>query len=345
MDTVTLGVGKLPIDLLQTLLTRYGGRDERLVVGPRVGEDAAVLDMGERYLVIKSDPITFATDEIGWYVVHVNANDIATMGAAPRWLLLTLLLPEEQSDQAMVEEIFSQVNQACQTLGVALCGGHTEITYGLDRPIAVGLMLGEVERANLVRTAGAQVGDDVILTKGIAIEGTAVLAREMAELLTVQVGAELVVRGQRFLKDPGISVMRDAEIVCQAGRPHAMHDPTEGGLATGLWEVAKASGQGIVVDPTKVHVFPETHAFCQALDLDPLGTIASGALLVTAAPGESSRMVDALTAAGIKAIIIGKVVEGPPVVWVETADGLAHFPVFERDELARLFEESVQAVR
>jgi hydrogenase expression/formation protein HypE len=340
MDTKALAVGKLPIDLLQALLERYGGQDERLVLGPRVGEDAAVLDLGERYLVVKSDPITFATDQIGWYVVHVNANDIATMGTAPRWFLLTLLLPEEHSTQLLVEEVFSQVSQACQALGITLCGGHTEITYGLDRPIAVGLMLGEVEKPNLVCTAGAQVGDDLILTKGIAIEGTAVLAREMGDRLTAQVGADVVARGRRFLQDPGISVVRDAEIVCQAGRPHAMHDPTEGGLATGLWELALASGKGIVVDLARVSLFPETVAFCQALNLDPLGLIASGALLLTATPGESPRMVEALLAAGIGATVIGQVVDGPPAVQMKSPDGLAPLPTFERDELARLFRSA-----
>lgn len=332
-------VGKLPMDLLQLLLERYRGHDERLVVGPQVGEDAAVLDMGERYLVAKSDPITFATEEIGWYVVHVNANDIASMGATPRWLLLTLLLPEKQTDRVMIEEIFSQVSQACQSMGVVLCGGHTEITYGLDRPVAVGLMLGEVEKENLVCTAGAQAGDDIILTKGIAIEGTAVLAREMEVPLAAQVGTELVARGKRFLQEPGISVLREAMVVCQAGRPHAMHDPTEGGLATGLWELAQASGKGIVVDLGRVHVFPETADFCQVLGLDPLGLIASGALLVTAAPEESSRMVQALTLEGIGAAVIGQVVEGPAAVRVETPAGLAPLPIFEQDELTRLFAE------
>jgi hydrogenase expression/formation protein HypE len=332
-------VGKLPMDLLQLLLERYRGHDERLVVGPQVGEDAAVLDMGERYLVAKSDPITFATEEIGWYVVHVNANDIASMGATPRWLLLTLLLPEKQTDRVMIEKIYSQVSQACQSMGVVLCGGHTEITYGLDRPVAVGLMLGEVEKENLVCTAGAQAGDDIILTKGIAIEGTAVLAREMEVPLAAQVGTELVARGKRFLQEPGISVLREAMVVCQAGRPHAMHDPTEGGLATGLWELAQASGKGIVVDLGRVHVFPETADFCQVLGLDPLGLIASGALLVTAAPEESSRMVQALTLEGIGAAVIGQVVEGPVAVRVETPAGLALLPIFEQDELTRLFAE------
>jgi hydrogenase expression/formation protein HypE len=337
MNSNTFSVGKLPMAFLQELLERYGGQGERVVLGPRVGEDAAVLDMGERYLVAKSDPITFATDEIGWYVVHVNANDIATMGATPRWLLLTLLLPEQGADRAAVEQIFSQVSRACQDLGIVLCGGHTEITYGLDRPIAVGLMLGEVEKADLVCTAGAQVGDSLILTKGIAIEGTAVLALEIGDQLEEIVGAELVVQARRFLTEPGIGVMHDARIVCRTGRPHAMHDPTEGGLATGLWEVALASGKGLIVDLGQVHLFPETVAFCQALDLDPLGLIASGALLVAAAPEESSLMITALSEAGIQATVIGRVVEGPPVVRVETADGLVPLPTFERDELARVF--------
>jgi hydrogenase expression/formation protein HypE len=301
-------VGKLPADILGTLLDRYGGQDERLVVGPRVGEDAAVLDMGDRYLVVKSDPVTFAAEEIGWYLVHVNANDVATMGAAPRWLLLTLLLPEKQADRAMVEEILSQVSQACESLGVVLCGGHTEITYGLQRPIAVGLMLGEVEKPDLVQTAGAQVGDQILLTKGIAIEGTAVLARELGARLAEQLGPELVDRGRRLLKEPGISVVRDAQIVCHVARPHAMHDPTEGGLSTGLWEMAQASGAGISIDARKVYHFPETEAFCAALGLDPLGLLASGALVVSAAPHDAAAMVSALADAGIHAGVIGEVV-------------------------------------
>jgi hydrogenase expression/formation protein HypE len=333
-------VGKLPVDVLQGLLERYGGRDRRLVLGPRIGEDAAVLRMGEQYLVVKSDPITFAADNIGWYLVHVNANDIATMGAKPRWLLLTLLLPEAKTDRALVERIFAQVNEACQALGIVLCGGHTEITHGLDRPIAVGHMLGEVEQGDLVCTAGAQVGDQVILTKGIAIEGTAVLAREMGERLAVELGHDLVARAARFLTDPGISVVHDAEVVCKAGRPHAMHDPTEGGLATGLWELAWASGKGIVVDPHRIRLFPETAALCRFLRLDPLGVLASGALLVTAGPEEAERMTDALAGAGIGARIIGRVVDGPPAVQTLLDEEPVPLPTFVRDEVARLLEQS-----
>jgi len=339
MQAEVFNVGKLPMQFLQTMVERYTGTDERLVVGPRVGEDAAVLDMGDRYLVAKSDPITFATDRIGWYVVHINANDIATMGAVPRWLLLTLLLPEKRTDRATVEEIFSQANQACQSLGIVLCGGHTEITFGLDRPIAVGLMLGEVEKKDLVRTDGVQVGDDVILSKGIAIEGTAVLAGELEESLADQIGHKMLARCRRYLDTPGISVVRDAQVICSVGRPTSMHDPTEGGLATGLWELAWASGTRIEVDLAQVPVLPETAALCQLLELDALGVMASGALLATASPQDSRRMVEALLNEGIQASVIGQVVEGAPGVWAATAEGFEPFPSFDRDELACLFEE------
>lgn len=339
-DSDILGVGKLPLEFLQQVLARYGGQDDRVVVGPQVGEDAAVLDMGDRYLVVKSDPITFATDEIGRYVVHVNANDLATMGAQPKWMLLTLLLPERATSRSLVDAIMAQVSGACKRLGIVLCGGHTEITHGLDRPIAVGLMLGEVEKDALVRTAGALVGDDVVLTKGVAIEGTAVLAREASNRLASRVGADVLDRARRLLDEPGISVVRDAQIARRAGRPHAMHDPTEGGLATGLWEVALASGKGIVVDLARVPVFPETQVLCDALGLDAFGLIASGALLISAAPEESGRMVQNLLEAGIRASVIGRVVEGPPVVRVTTATGLAPLRMFERDELARVFGDS-----
>jgi len=338
MSEQSFDVGKLPMGLLQELLARYGGTDDRLVVGPRVGEDAAVLEMGEGYLVVKSDPITFATDEIGWYVVHVNANDIASMGATPRWLLLTLLLPEKRTTRVKVEGIFSQVNQACQSLGITLCGGHTEITHGLDRPIAVGLMLGEVEKPDLVCTSGAQAGDHLILTKGIAVEGTAILALEMGDELASRLGPEFVARARRFLREPGISVVRDARVMCQVGRPHAMHDPTEGGVATGLWELAIASGNGLVVEASKIRTFPETVAVCEVLGLDPLGLIASGALLAAVAPEESALMLVALQAAGIEASVIGQVVEGPPSVELMGGGKRRPLPTFERDELARVFD-------
>src|SRR5512136_3108998 len=170
-------VGKPPLAVLERLFRQCGVRDPRVIVGPRVGEDAAVVDLGDRYLVAKVDPITFVAEEIGWYAVHVNANDLAVRGAKPAWFLMTLLLPEAQAEESLLADIFTQVRDACGAVGASLVGGHTEVTSGLDRPILAGTMLGEVEKDRLVTTAGARVGDTVLLSKGIAIEGTSILAR------------------------------------------------------------------------------------------------------------------------------------------------------------------------
>lgn len=329
--------GKLPAEHLARLLGRYGRPDARLVIGPRPGEDVAVIDMGDRYLVAKSDPITFATDEIGRYVVNVNANDIACSGATPHWFLATLLLPEGKTDLQLVESIFAQIAQACDALDITLVGGHTEITYGLERPILVGHMLGEVTPERFVATAGARVGDDIILTKRIAVEATAIIAREKeAELKGVLDGA-LLQRCRDFLHDPGISVVRDAQLAQAAGQVHAMHDPTEGGLATGLWELAQAAGVGLEIEAAAIPVWPETRILCAHFGLDVLGVIASGSLLIACPPGETPAILDALNGAGIPATAIGRAVEPDAGCRLLTADGAQPLPTFARDEIARLF--------
>src|SRR5919109_441546 len=192
--------GKLPPELLHRLLTSYTRADPRVIVGPAVGEDAAIIDMGDRYLIAKSDPITFATDAIGYYAVVVNANDIATRGGQPKWFLATLLLPERDCTEALVESIFAQVAQACESFGIALIGGHTEVTYGLDRPILSGHMLGEVAPTALVTTGGAQVGDVLLLTKGICLEGASIIAREReCDLKRRGVPEAIIQRAKNFL--------------------------------------------------------------------------------------------------------------------------------------------------
>jgi len=175
-----LPVGKLPPLLLQRLLSAHASDDPRVVVGPQVGEDAAVLDIGDRYLIATADPITFATDELGWYALHVNANDLAVRGARPLWFLATVLLPEGGASELGVERLFGELRLACVELGVALVGGHTEVTAGLARPIVSGCMLGEVEKDRLVTTGGARPGDLLLLTKGVPLEGASIIARERA---------------------------------------------------------------------------------------------------------------------------------------------------------------------
>ncbi|MBI4310811.1 MAG: hydrogenase expression/formation protein, partial [Chloroflexi bacterium] len=330
-----MDVGKLPHELLERLLGQAPITDPRVLLGPRVGEDAAVIDMGDRVLVAKTDPITFATDRIGWYAVQVNANDVACMGARPRWFLATVLLPEGASER-LAEDIFQQLTEACRDLDISLVGGHTEITYRLTRPIVVGHMLGETQKERVVRTGGAQVGDAVVLTKGIAIEGTSVLAREAADALALAgLSGEVIERAKGLLFQPGISVVKEALAACEGFHVHSMHDPTEGGLATGLREVALAAGVGLEVDAGAIPVLPETQAVCRALGLDPLGLLASGALLLTLPVGESARMVDALARMDVTSAVIGRVTPKERGVRLVGEEGVRDMPQFARDELAR----------
>ena len=329
--------GKLPHDLLADLLGRIEVRDPRVVLGPKLGEDAALIDLGDRYLVAKSDPITFATDLIGWYLVQVNANDLAVMGATPKWLMATLLLPEGTAPE-QAAAVFEQLTNACDDLGITLVGGHTEITLDLPRPIAVGALLGEVNKDRVVFTSGAKPGDSIVLTKGIALEGTSILAREAGEALEAAgVAASVIERSRNLLFDPGISVVKDAYIVLEAGGVHAMHDPTEGGLATGLMEMASAAEVGLTVDLERVPVLPETAAVCEALGLEPMGLIASGALLAAVAPEDVPKLLRTLEAEGVPAWEIGAFTEPEYGQVLRTADGVQPLPTFSRDELARYF--------
>ncbi len=330
-------LGKLPAEHLARLFDRYAPSGERVVVGPGIGHDAAVVSFGDRYLVAKTDPITFASREIGWYAVHVNANDVACTGATPRWFLVTLLLPQSSTDEALVDEIFEQIGHTCEQLEIALVGGHTEITHGFDRPVVVGFMLGEVAPDALVRPDGAQPGDALLLTKGIAVEGTAIIAREKGEQLQ-GVDPSLVERSRQFLYDPGISVLQDAAVATAAGHVHAMHDPTEGGLATGCWELADAAQVGLTVEEDAIPVLPETAAFCEALGLNPLGLIASGALLLAVPPDHADAIEAALEREDIAAARIGQVVEREKGVTLHGPHGARPLPRFDQDEITRLFE-------
>jgi hydrogenase expression/formation protein HypE len=330
-------VGKLPIKTLERLLKRNKIKDPRVIVGPGIGEDAAVIDTGgQRYLIAKTDPITFTADQIGWYAVHINANDIATMGAQPLWYLATLLLPEDQTTEEVAKEIFRDTLEACRSIGVSLVGGHTEITVGLNRPIVVGQMLGEVDKNRLIRTAGARKGDVIVLTKGIAIEGTAVVAREREDEMVQILGEQTLMRCRNFMYQPGISVLKEALAASQYGSVHAMHDPTEGGLATALHEIAWAARVGLVIRAEAVPVFPETQAICNHYHLDPMGLIASGALLIILAGNELENLLSRLQSEGIGAAEIGEVTDKRAGVKLLTADGLRDLPLYEQDELTKI---------
>ncbi|UCC75569.1 MAG: AIR synthase family protein [Anaerolineales bacterium] len=333
-----LPVGKLNPGLLAQLLQLQGWPDERVVLGPRIGEDAAVIDLGDRCLVAKTDPITFVTDKVGWYLVQVNANDLATTGAMPRWLLVTLLLPKNKTTPDLVKRIFAQIDAACRELRIAVVGGHTEVTYGLERPIAIGHMLGEVAKNEWIATGGARVGDDIVLVKGIAIEGTAIMARERTQQLR-QLGyrQEWIARAQGYLFDPGISIVREARLAMECTEIHAMHDPTEGGLATGLHELAEAAGVGVWVDGDAVPIWPECRSLCAEFGLDPLGTIASGALVITLAHEHLPALLAAYKKAGVVCAVIGHVTAPGQGLMLKSGAVTLDLPRFDQDEITKLF--------
>lgn len=343
---MTLRPGKLPAPMLAALLARITRSDPRVLVGPGIGRDAAVIDMGGgRVLVAKTDPVTFAAEHIGWYAVNVNANDIACMGARPAWMLATALLPPGAPD-TLPGAIFDQITAACAALEVELVGGHTEVTIGLDRPIVVGAMLGEAARDEIVAGESVSPGDVVLLTKGIAIEGTALLAREAGGALAAAgVEPALVARAKRMLYEPGISVVPEARAICEVARPRLMHDPTEGGLATALYELAAAAGATLRFDAAAVPVFAETRAIYEALHLDPMGLLASGALLAVVSEAECAAVERRLAEMKIPCRRLATIESGPPVVIMGTRDSAQPLPTFARDELARFFDTAGGADR
>ncbi|MGQ9648119.1 MAG: AIR synthase family protein [Thermodesulfobacteriota bacterium] len=335
----TFQSGKLDIDVLKRLLQKYSILDSQVVIGPKIGEDAAVVDLGQDsdyYWVITSDPITFTTEEMGYYGVVVNVNDIATRGATPKWFFVTLLFPEDQTDLELVEKIFRQIHQACQRFGVSFVGGHTEITPGIGRMILSGHMIGEVKKEKLVTTGGAKGGDLLVLVKGVCIEGTSIIAREReAELLAKGVSPLLIEKAKNFIFDPGIDVLRPARVATDAVPIHSMHDPTEGGLINGVVEMAWASEKEITVDLEKVYIYEEAMILCREYGLDPLGVIASGALLLTIGSSDLPALKNAFEKTSIPLQVIGQVKEGPARVL--RGDGREIEPL-SRDEILKIYK-------
>ena len=254
-DPAYLPAGKLPGDLLGRLLERHAVHDERVLIGPGTGRDAAAIRFGDTALVVKSDPITFPTDRPAHHLVHINANDIACQGATPRWLLVTALLPHGTATAEMASGLFADLNRCAAEVGVEVIGGHTEITIGLDRPILVGTMLGETAADRLIDPRNARPGDRLLMTKVVGIEGTVILASELAPVLRERgVPDETITVARSMLSDPGISVLAEARALAEAGAVSALHDPTEGvsGPLSASWPLRRNAASSSVADAMRV---------------------------------------------------------------------------------------------
>ncbi|WP_297550538.1 AIR synthase family protein [Thermococcus sp.] len=305
--------GKLPPELLEKLvLSRVPSKGKGVIIGPGVGIDGSAIKV-EGTLVASSDPITGATRRIGFYALHVNANDVAVMGAEPRWFLVTVLLPEDSSEE-LLEEIIDEISREAEKLGVAVVGGHTEVTPGLDRPIVLGTMLGEAEK--LVRPDGAKPGDAIVMTKWAGLEGTSIIAEELRERLSPILGEELLERASALIDY--LSVLPEARVLRNVA--NAMHDPTEGGILNGLHEMADASGLGFRVYADRIPIREETKTLCNYLGISPLALISSGVLLASVPRDLARKTVEELLSNGITASIIGEFLAEDKRIIVENGE-------------------------
>jgi hydrogenase expression/formation protein HypE len=299
--------GKIPVDILKEVVFKnLGAERKEVIVGPSAGIDGAVLDLGAKSLIVSMDPITGAVERIGRLAVNVNANDVATFGVEPAFLFSCMLLPEN-AERKLVEAISTQMNAAAKDLGIAIVGGHCESTLGLANPIVVCCIMGMTERNCYVTAGGAKPGDKLILTKSAGIEGTAILATDREKELQKTLSTEVLEEAKMFWNQ--ISVVKDALTAFKTGGVHAMHDPTEGGVAGGIHEMADASNIGVKVFEEAIPVQPETAKICSHFQIDPLQLIGSGALIVSAEAERASQIVTSLKLERIQASIIGEFTE------------------------------------
>ncbi|SFS50500.1 AIR synthase family protein [Halostagnicola kamekurae] len=284
-----------PADLLEHVFGRTGAADETVQQGPADGEDAAAIDWPGGQLVVSSDPISLAASKVGTLGVHVACNDVAASGADPRWLTAVVLLPEGTD----LEPISADLDAAAREVGASIVGGHSEYVDALERPLVSLTAMGATE--SFVPTGGANPGDRVVLTGAAGLEGTAILAADFGGDLDVD--PTICERAETFLEE--ISVVPAARLVREYAT--AMHDPTEGGVAAGLLEIARASGCRLEIDRDAVPVREETAALCEAAGVDPLCIFGSGALLATIPEDSLEPALESAAANGIEATAIGTV--------------------------------------
>jgi hydrogenase expression/formation protein HypE len=329
--------GKLPPALMVKLLRTLGNRDPSVKLGPAMGEDAAAIRLdGSRYLIAKTDPITFTTHRAAELLLQVNANDLATRGSRPRYLQVAAFFPPGTTAREVTRH-FRELHSAAKKLGVTITGGHTEVTSAVTRPVLVGNMLGFVPARRLISTGGAKAGDILVMAGAAGIEGSAILAYDRARQIERALGRTALRAAQRLATAPGTSVLRAGLIAAAAG-VHAMHDPTEGGVGAAIHEMAYAAGLCVRVDLDRVLVLAVTRDICRIMGIDPLGLTSSGALLIAVSPTRARRLVDALTRAGIAATAIGGFEAGRGVRAMR-AGKPARLPWFKRDEILRVPEE------
>ncbi|MGI6252200.1 MAG: AIR synthase-related protein [Aminivibrio sp.] len=298
-------VGKIPPSRLESSIFRFcGAQRPEVLIGPGIGEDAALIQWPEgKYVAVASDPIVGATTGAGKFLVHINANDIACKGGEPSFFVVTLLVPSKEGIP-MVESLMEEIHEACLSIGAAVVGGHTELTDRYDQPVLVGTMMGPTEYVH--KATDIRPGDRLILTKHAGIEGMAILAQDRPDLLVPAIGDEGVEEAAGWLDS--ISVLPESRIL--RGMARFLHDPTEGGIGGGIAEIMRLSGLGVELDYGKINLSPLTAKVRDHLEFDPLHLISSGVLLAVVAPEREKEALAGLAEAGITASSPGRFVEG-----------------------------------
>lgn len=301
-----LEIGKIPENVLKrSVFAQIHAKRPEVVLGAGVGEDCAALRLGEdEVFVLSTDPITGTAQDIGKLALNVTLNDLASAGAEPIGILLTILLPEG-SEEAGLKSMMRQLGEGCAEAGVQILGGHTEVTRAVVQPLVSVCGVGKVKAGKLVTTSGARPGQDLVITKWIGLEGTSIIAKEKQAELLSRYPADFVADAQSF--DQYLSVLPEAAIAVRTG-VSAMHDVTEGGIFGALWEMAESSGVGLAVDLRKIPIRQETVEVCEFFGISPYELISSGSMLMASQDG--NRLVDELAAAGIHAVVVGRTTEG-----------------------------------
>lgn len=299
-------VGKIPESVLKrSVFKQIHTKRSEVLLGAGVGEDCAAVKLADdEMFVMSTDPITGTATDIGNLAIHITMNDLASAGAEPVGVMLTILLPEN-SEEAVLKETMSQIETACAEANVQIMGGHTEVTRAVNQPLINVCGVGKAKVGKLVSTGGAKAGDDIIVTKWIGLEGTSIIAKEKEQELLTRYPAHLVDAAKSF--DKYLSVLPEAASAVKSG-VSAMHDVTEGGIFGALWEMAEASGVGLEIDLKKIPVKQETIEVCEFFGINPYELISSGSMLMAAPDGNS--LVRELEKQGIHAAVVGKAVAG-----------------------------------
>lgn len=299
-------VGKLDSELLEKIVFRHMKlhRDE-VMVRPGIGEDCAVVDFGEYALVMSTDPITGAANEVGKLAVHINCNDIASNGIEPLGLMMTILAPENTTEKE-IDKIMKQATSEAAKLNVEIIGGHTEITGAVNKIVISATAIGRQLKSAIVKKSGVEIGDKIIMTKTAGLEGTGIIAYDLEERLSSTFSREIIEKAQKMVED--ISVVKEGIIGGEIGAS-SMHDVTEGGLLGAVWEICKASKVGCNIYRDKILIAKETKDICEFLNIDPLKLISSGTMLITINPDKEEKLIEELKKSGITSCVIGEITD------------------------------------